>query len=323
MDFKIKQIPEDFRVAEKYSLKPGKDGVYGYYNLIKTSYTTQRAIETIARRIRKRSKFFNYSGNKDKYAVTEQLISILHGPARDVEMKDIKLVYLGRGSERINLGTAEENTFEITVRNIDKLPKAIQVPNYYDDQRFGMNGNNHIIGKLLLQKKFKEACKLIPETEDHLIERPSDYVSALRRIPKRILRLYPHAYQSYLWNVIVSKEIQKGKHKFIETASGKLAIPLETTKNKKINIVGYDTKITKKEKEILNKEEIKQEDFKVKEIQEFDLSGESRDMLIEVKNLEISKLEEDDLNTGKKKCTLKFTLPKGAYATTVIKAFFI
>ena len=34
----------------------------------------------------------------------------------------------------------------------------------------------------------------------HLAKYPNDYAGALRKIPKRILRIYPHAYQSHIFN---------------------------------------------------------------------------------------------------------------------------
>jgi len=45
-----------------------------------------------------------------------------------------------------------------------------------------------------------------------------------------------------------------------------------------------------------------------------------RKMFVKINNLEIGKLEDDDLNNGMKKVKIKFSLPKGSYATIAVKA---
>jgi tRNA(Glu) U13 pseudouridine synthase TruD len=45
----------------------------------------------------------------------------------------------------------------------------------------------------------------------HLTKYPNDYAGALRKIPKRIRRLYVHAYQAYVFNQKLQQAILKGK----------------------------------------------------------------------------------------------------------------
>ena len=45
---------------------------------------------------------------------------------------------------------------------------------------------------------------------EYLEKNKNDYIGALRLIPKKILWLYIHSYQSYLWNIIAKKS---KKHK--------------------------------------------------------------------------------------------------------------
>ncbi|MBU1112197.1 MAG: tRNA pseudouridine(13) synthase TruD, partial [Nanoarchaeota archaeon] len=70
---------------------------------------------------------------------------------------------------------------------------------------------------------------------------------------------------------------------------------------------------------IMQKENITEQDFIIKQIPELSQEGELRAAFAEIKNLAISELEEDDLNTNKKKLKLTFTLNKGSYATMAIK----
>jgi len=325
--YRLKQQPEDFVVKEIFEPKLG-DGRYGCYVLWKRSYTTQKAIFTLARRLRMNPKYFNSSGNKDKYAVTEQYITISRGPKRDVEMNDIRLQYLGQTNDRMNLGTASGNRFEIVVRDLDEVnPKLLDVfPNYFDEQRFGNNLNNHEVGRLIIKKDFGGACKIIPEIQERLKQNPSDFVGALRTIPKGILRMYPNSYQSWLWNETVSSYISGLPHSEIEYPLGKLSLPKERIDDMDIPIVGHDTEIPAELKEIIEKlvgsHDISLRDFNVTQIPELDLSGDNRRMMVNVDDLEIGKPEDDELNPGKKKVTIKFSLPNGSYATMFVRCLF-
>ncbi len=323
----IKQIPEDFVVREKSSLSTD-GGPFSYYILKKRGYTTQKAVEKISRVLRKRIKYINYAGNKDKYAVTEQFISILHGPAKSIKMKDIELEFIGRGRERINLGDLEGNEFEITVRGIETPPALPPcVPNYYDTQRFGNTLRNHIIGKMIIKGQYREACEALPELKQKL-GNSRDFVGALRSLPKRVLRIYPHAYQSYLWNRIACRYIKHFPHREIVFPLGNLAVPTEKLDNINIPIPGYEMEVPKSSRvasiisDVLKEECIKPEDFRQNHFPEFDLTGGERTLLCDIRDFSVGELMPDELNPGKKKCTIKFFLGPGSYATMVLRVIF-
>ncbi len=303
--YKIKQKPEDFVVIEKTSIRPKKQGKYTYFILKKKDYTTEKAIQTLAKHFHIPRKRFGYAGNKDKKAVTKQYCSVL-GNIKDIELKDIEVKIIGKGDEPISLGDLKENYFEIIVRNINEKPKPKkEIPNYFDEQRFGKNKNNHLIGKAIVKKDFKKAAEII----DSNYKGP-DYVGFLKQKPKKILMLYVHAYQSYIFNNIVNKYLQC-KYK----------------KNAKIPLVGFGTEIKDKQikeitKKIMKKENITYRDFIIRQIPELSSEGHERDLFIKIKNLKIGNLKKDELNKGKKKIKISFSLQKGAYATNVIKNLF-
>lgn len=311
--YKIKQIPEDFVVKEILSLDLDH-GNYSYYLLKKINYSTIKTVEKIAERLRINKKYINFAGNKDKKAVTEQFVSINKGPEKGLQLKDISLEFLGKGKERINLGSLEGNEFIITVRNLtekdlEKFEKNVKnrkkILNYFDEQRFGFNKNNHIVGKLIVKKDFKKACSLI-----EIDLKGNDFVGALKRINKKVLRLYVHAYQSYLWNETVNQYLNFNE-KIIN----------------KIPIIGFSTEMEDEDikkiiKEIMEKEGINFRDFIIREIPEISSEGGSRDLFVKVKDFKIMDKEGDELNIGKRKIVLKFALPKGCYATIVVRFLF-
>lgn len=305
--YKIKQIPQDFIVKEVNRLHFVDNGEYAYYLLRKTNYNTADAVRKISEKLGIEEKYINYAGTKDRAAVTEQYISINRGPKKSLELKDINLEYLGNGHERLNLGCLEKNYFEITIRNIDSPPERKDVViNYFDEQRFGKNNDNHIVGKFILKQKYKEACELIPEAKEHLEKSPNDFVGALRVLPRKILKLYVHAYQSHLWN-LAAESISKLRKE-----------------NMKLPIIGFGTEFNDKlieetYEKIMREENITFRDFVNKKIPELSEEGTERELYIRIEDLKIIGLEDDELNSGMKKFTLKFSLPPGAYATNVVK----
>ena len=220
--FIIKEKPDDFIVKEKINLIFNKQGRYAYYELQKKGLTTSEAVKRIAKSFNIDSKYINIAGNKDKHAVTTQFISINKGQAKNIESKDLNLKYVGNGDDRISLGCLEGNFFEITVRNVEKLPRELRtIINYFDDQRFGNNKDNHILGQLFVERNFKEVCSKLG-----LLVKENDFVGALRNIPRDVLRMYINAYQSYLWNENVKEYISLVEHYGVNYNLGELYFPL-------------------------------------------------------------------------------------------------
>lgn len=313
--YQIKQIPEDFIVDELTNIKPKESGRYIYYKLKKTNYTVLRALDHIAAILHIPLKRIGFAGTKDKLAITTQYISfdsVKKEKIDRIQLKDIELEFFGYGDEPISLGDLKANKFEITIRNMDKSPKPItRLPNYFGSQRF--SSNNIIIGKSIIKKDFKKAAELIAENDErfrndseaHLKQKPNDYIGVIRKQPKKLLMLYIHSYQSDIWNQTVKQLITEGIEK------------------DKINIIGFGTKLKDDEegkiiKSIMQENKITPRDFIIRSIPELSSEGTQRDMHIEVMNLKISEPEEDEINKGKKKYKIMFSLQKGSYATVVI-----
>ena len=331
--YKIKQIPQDFIVIEKTNQKFQK-GNYHYFKLTKTNFTTAQATSKIADILKIPLKSIGYAGTKDKKAITTQAISIKTKRELKnftINKPNLKLIYLGTKNKPLSLGDLEGNHFEITIRNITNQPKnpisPIFIPNYFDKQRFSTN--NKEIGEFIIKKDFKSAAKLLeannhPKLIQHLKKYPTDYVGAIMKINKRILLLYIHSYQSFLFNELLSQYIIQHLKKYItKTFSfGKLAFPLEKiSKQRKLPIIGFNTKPSCSK--ILKKHKISKRDFIIKQLPLLSQQGDMRNAFIEVKNLKFFKLKKDELNKNKKKITISFTLQKGSYATMVIKYLFI
>jgi tRNA pseudouridine13 synthase len=288
IEMKIKQTPEEFVVKEILDLKL-EEGLYNYYRVTKKNWNTLDLVKEIAKRLHVKLKDIGYAGNKDRIAITTQYISVKKKIT--FVMKDVKFEFVGTGKERIHLGQLEGNEFIITVRDLDKELKPIKTMiNLFGPQRFSTQ--NATVGKFLITKQFKNACEAL-----ELPYEKNDYVGALRKHGLKKLKFYVHAYQSLLWN--------------------KLAFVNE---KEVLPILGYITEGNDYD-EIMKEEGIEKKDFQMRSIREIGSEGTERKRTIEIKDFESISYEEDDLNEGKMKHTVKFFLPKGSYATVAIQSF--
>jgi tRNA pseudouridine13 synthase len=334
--YQLKQLPEDFVVKEVSNIELKPNGKYIYFKLNKRGHNTLTALTNIANKLNLKETQFGFAGNKDKEAVTEQVCSV-YGTSKDkllaVKLNDISTEFLGYGDAPIALGDLAGNKFEIVIRNInsEKIISTQYFPNYFDEQRFSKSNVER--GEALVRKEFKTAVELehSKECKQHLQKIPTDFVGALKQVPMRLLRLYVNSYQSRMWNETLTKYLrQKGKiTKEEDYSQGKLVFVENPELFKELNvpIIGFDaeeleadTEVKKIIVEIMQEEKLDYADFIIKQIPQLTLEGELRKAFTEVKELVVGKEEKDELNKGKKKIKVSFTLGKGSYATMAVRA---
>ena len=154
-----------------------------------------------------------------------------------------------------------------------------------------------------------------------------DPISFLRDKYGKNLRFFINSYQSYLFNLVLC-EMLKAKKDCRVFNFGNLSFIFCSKKgnNIKIPLINFDSKIkagtlSKVYDNVLIKENIKKEDFLIRQIPELVSAGTTRDSIAEVKWKSLRYLE-DELNKGKIKVVLCFCLPKGSFATIVVKKMF-
>jgi tRNA pseudouridine13 synthase len=304
----IKQRPEDFIVEEVFSKEPTGSGEYVWFRLEKKNLGTLDAIEKLARAWKVPAKNFGFSGMKDKIAVTSQVCSVKGVPKeiiQSVEVQGLKIELLGNSSSPVSLGQHDSNKFTITVREIKSVPeKKEEFMNYFGSQRFSTN--NAAIGRAIVKKQWEKAVQLILDSNSRESERiearlqmhPNDYLSAMKLVPLKLLKMYVHAYQSQLWNDIVKEH----------EVSGDI--------HDSIPIIGFgsDTSDMLVQKQ-LREEGITTRDFVLKAFPQLSQEGNERKMTVKVSDLEIDSIEDNVV-------VVKFTLPPGSYATEIIRQLF-
>jgi tRNA pseudouridine13 synthase len=292
------------------------------------------AIKELSRNLNKRADEIGYAGTKDKRAWTSQRISIFQPDLEKIKNfkhPNIILKNFKWNKRKIKMGYLEGNHFKITLRDIDKkgamkITKHIRnlewFPNYFGPQRFGINGSNVKIGKLILKRKFEEAIKEISRDNQrqgeymqyHLKQNPEDYIGALKKVDRKNMLMYIHSVQSKIFNDILETALEEGLN---FTKQGQTSCLLMGYKTR-----FFDGRLGEIEQQVLESHNLVLEDFDIQEIPFLRIKGSFRKAVTEIKDLEVE-TEDDEEFEGSKKIILEFTLPSGVYATTFLENFFV
>ncbi len=157
----LRTHPEDFRVVEELGFEPDGEGEHLLLELEKTSSNTQYVVRQLADWAGCNSRDVGYSGLKDRHAVCRQWFSVPLAIAAEadfagLESDQLRLCRQGRHRRKLRRGVHRRNHFEITLRQLSgdcrDLEQRCQritdsgVPNYFGEQRFGRNGHNVAAG---------------------------------------------------------------------------------------------------------------------------------------------------------------------------------
>ena len=255
-------------------------------------------------------------------------------------------------------------------------------PNFYGFQRFGsLRPVTHIVGKEIVKGDFDRAVDLYltytTDKEDetyrlarerfskerdiskalsyfpkHLnfeltllneLKKGKNAIEALQSLPKNLLMMFLYAYQSYIFNRILSERIKR-KLPLGEAIEGDLIVPVSkygeeediipvNNRNiEKVNrmirfgkaavtgaIVGYDVRFAEGEmgeieKRIVEEESIDVRDFIVPEIPFLSSKGGRRALVSPYKDFSYRFLDNSSVE-------MKFFLRKGSYATSLLREF--
>jgi tRNA pseudouridine13 synthase len=264
------------------------------------------------------------------------------------------------------------------------------VPNFFGIQRFGIQRPiTHIVGRKLVQGDIKgaaleyiarpcpgesedarQARQYVLDTLDfkgglgkyplhlryerammnRLVEKPGDYAGAFIALSPNLRKMFVHAYQSYLFNLILSRRLERGLH-INEAVPGDIVcfknaahLP-DPTRVQNVDedtldginnlllrgrafvtgpVIGYKMPMSEGlpgeiEQAVIEEEHVDIEGFRMPNVPELASKGLRREIIMLV-NPEY-KVTEDKLNPGFAAVELEFDLQKGAYATTVLREY--
>jgi tRNA pseudouridine13 synthase len=272
-------------------------GKYCIFLLKKKGMTTLEAIARLSRELGLPRENFGYAGLKDRFSVSYQYITLKSSAMNPIKIKDLEICNIRRTDKPIYIGDLVGNEFTITLHcrkdpsDVIEELKRRGMPNYFGLQRFGSNKNNQIIGSLIIKREFEKALRLINKNCR------AKYAD-ISEVPKRILKFFMHSYQSLIFNETLNKYMEKNNTAYFS----------------KVPIVGYGTKLKRNNVEniirgIIKKEHIEPEDFMIRELK-LSCMGSKRQLFIKIVNVEYE---------IEKNLELKFTLPRGSYATVLLR----
>lgn len=289
-----------------------------------------------------------------------------------------------------SIAHSPEETSKLLEKTTNQILAQNGVPNFFGIQRFGsVRPVTHLVGKAIVEGDFekaamlyiaepfpdepeetKEARQFVKETRDfkeglktyplrlgherammnHLIANPDDFAGTFPVLPKNLYRMFVHGYQSYMYNIILCRRIEKGlplnqavegdivcfknEHGLPDSSKTEyVTAGTVTAMNRLIKrnrafvtapLPGYNTEFASGvpgeiEQAVLEELKVPLQGFNIEKIPEMSSKGIRREILLQVEpKFEIA---EDELNPGKSKAVLEFMLPKGSYATTVLREY--
>ncbi len=177
-----------------------------------------------------------------------------------------------------------------------------------------------------------------------LMKDPENWVGAVEIVPANLQMMFVHAYQSWLFNEMLSRRMDAGLP-LNAPVEGDIVIPLDANKipqhenpilttSKNIDLVtrqvragrafvtitlfGSDGELAEGEmgeieRKVIEENRLSHEDFVIPELSRCTSKGSRREILCPLKDI--------DYTIGDEGYTLKFMLPKGNYATCLLREF--
>jgi tRNA pseudouridine13 synthase len=313
----------DFQVFEKLPFAFSGEGEHLLIHIRKTGVNTIVVARQLAHFFSIKEMFVTYAGLKDRYAVTEQWFG-LHLPGKTVDVSSIdiegvEVLSSTRHNKKLRIGALSGNNFSLILRNVTEV-EALEkrwsqiikegVPNYFGEQRFGIDGGN-----------VDKAIALFGGSKVRDKKKRGIYLSAAR---------------SYLFNQAIHQRIE---HDYFSVLSSGDVCMLAGTQSvfvvddvddtllarmeeKDIDITapmwGSGELMTRAEPLIFEQQVAKQCPEIVEGLPKFGLKQERRRIRL---SLSETRIEVDRADENIEGCTvtLHFFLPSGCYATTILR----
>ena len=318
----LKQKDSDFQVIEKLLYDPCGNGDHVYIRFERCDWNTARIASKIAQILGEGKHSYGYAGMKDRHAVVEQTISIKTDMSdEDIRSRleqhasEIEILNLSRHQNKLRIGHVKQNHFRIVIRDCDAsfdelIERKAKIEqsgclNYYGPQRFGLNYDNIRTGFDML-KEFKRIK------------------SPLKR------KLFASALQGALFNIYLSRRFQadqlclKAGDILKRSDSGGLFMNQSINENQpRVEsfdcvicgpVFGYKMMEASDESADFEDQILTEFHLGINKFKRLKQKGSRRPVLFKPLNLTIDKLDESNIQ-------FSFALPKGSYATTLLKHF--
>ena len=316
---KLRSQMADFKVFEQLPFEPSGEGEHLLLHVRKTGANTAFVAKELAKYFSVKDQLVSYAGLKDRFAVTEQWFGV-HLPGKqeydlsDLIIDGVEVLSSSRHHKKLKIGALTGNKFELVLRDVTEIEQLVArwqliiekgVPNYFGEQRFGINGGN--------------------------IEKAHALFTGKKVKDKKKRGLYLSAARSFIFNHIISQRIEQ--HYFQQLMPGDVLMlagtqsvflveDVDDTLNQRLT--SFDVDITAPlwgAGELMTQGEPKMFEQMVGEqniefcqgLAKFGLKQERRRMRLSINQASIQ------TNRDENTVQLNFFLPAGCYATTVLR----
>lgn len=165
----IRREPSDFVVTENLAFEFTDSGDHDYLWVQKTGANTVWVARQLAGHASARAADVGYAGLKDRHAVTRQWFSVPRsagdGDWQSFSADGVEILETRRHQRKLRRGAHRGNSFRIALRSAELMPVSESVeqrlrqierhgvPNYFGPQRFGNNASNLELARSLFAGK--------------------------------------------------------------------------------------------------------------------------------------------------------------------------
>ncbi|MBF0624738.1 MAG: tRNA pseudouridine(13) synthase TruD [Magnetococcales bacterium] len=319
-----KRDPADFQVTELRRDPPDGAGEHWVLTIEKIDLTTEMVAQWLARTFDRPLAAVGYAGLKDRWATTVQQFSI-HVPGTaplpdlaTTVLPGLRILDAQRHQRKIRVGHLVGNRFRIRLRDCHSTPTHRQeaervadalrhhgIPNWFGPQRFGRQEDNAAGGRLVLAGQLREKNR----------HRRGLLLSAVRsELFNRVLaeRMHRGWFQRLLDGDVAQLEGRSACFSVSEAV-----VEQERFLRGDIHPTGplFGSGLLRPEGEpgALEREVATLDAETVQALEQFGMKGDRRALRVIPKDLELT-WEGGDLLLG-------FTLPKGTFATSLLREF--
>jgi tRNA pseudouridine13 synthase len=256
----FKEVHDDFIVHEIPLYLPSGQGEHCYVEIEKRGITTLEAIRRVARALEVAERDIGYAGMKDARGISRQTISIPRVRPEQVlalEIPALRILSARMHGNKLRLGHLAGNRFSILIREVaqdakERADAIIRVlcqrglPNWFGEQRYGIQGNSALIGRAILRQDFREAiaaligkpelvtderwqegiaafrrgeieeslrllpshCRTERDVLQRLLRKPDNHAAAFRAVNPRLQKLFLSACQSALFDQVLAERLE-------------------------------------------------------------------------------------------------------------------
>lgn len=307
----------DFKVFERLPFEPCGEGEHLFVHIRKTGANTAVVARELAKYFKVKEALVSYAGLKDRFAVTEQWFGI-HLPGKaiydlsDLAIEGVEVLSVKRHNKKLRIGALSGNRFELVLRKVSNIDEVLRrwvavsqfgVPNYFGEQRFGINGGNLARATELFQgKKVKD---------------------------KKKRGMYLSAARSEIFNQIISQRIENNQFEALQSGdvfmlAGTQSVFIADDIDEKIKqrfqekdidltaaLWGAGELMSQGEPQVLEQQVAEGYSEFCQGLSKFGLKQERRKIRLS--------LSEGSIKSENDNIILSFFLPSGCYATTILR----